>query len=72
MAVKEIRLPFEAIKNSQTITDVQEKAFKEAGLDMHRDELTGEELIDDHDKKVRILRVRERRTFVDLGSKNRR
>ena len=67
MAVKEIRLPFDKIGNSQTITDVQERAFKEAGLDMHRDELTGEELIDDHDRKERVLRVRGRRTFIDLG-----
>jgi len=67
MAVKELRLPFHKIKDSQKITDVQERAFKEAGLDMHRDELTGEELIDDHDRKERVLRVRGRRTFIDLG-----
>ena len=72
MAVKEIRLPFDKIGNSQTITDVQERAFKEAGLDMHRDELTGEELIDDHDRKERVLRVRGRRTFIDLGRGQRR
>lgn len=69
MGIKEIRLPFEAIKDSQKITDVQEKAFKEAGLDMHRDELTSEEIIDDHDKKVRILKVRNRRKFFFIGGK---
>lgn len=58
MGVKEIRLRHEDIKDSQKITQVNEKAFKEAGVDMHRHELTGEELIDDHDKKVRILRVK--------------
>lgn len=58
MAHKEIRLPFSEISNSQTITDVQERAFKRIGLDMHRDELTHEELIDDHDKQVRVLKVR--------------
>ena len=72
MAVKEIRLKHEDISDPQTITQVQEKAFKEVGLDMHKDELTSEELIDDHDKKVRILRVRGRRTFIDLGQKSRR
>ena len=72
MAVKEIRLPFEKISNSQTITDVQERAFEEVGLSMHRDELTGEELIDDHDRKERVLRVRGRRTFIDLGRGKRR
>lgn len=67
MATKEIRIPHSVIADSQTITDVQEKAFKKAGLNMHRDELTGEELIDDHDKGIRILRVQGRRTFIDLG-----
>ena len=67
MAVKELRIPHSEISNSQTITDVNERKFKEAGLDMHHDELTGEELIDDHDKKIRILKVRGRRTFIDLG-----
>ena len=72
MAVKEIRLRHEDIADPQTITDVNEKAFKDAGLSMHRDELIGEELIDDHDKKVRVLRVRGRRTFIDLGQRSRR
>ena len=67
MGTKEIRLPFEAIKDPQKITDVNEKAFKDIGLDMHRDELTGEELIDDHDKQVRVLKVRKRRVVVDFG-----
>lgn len=72
MGVKEIRLRHEDIRDSQKITQVNERAFKESGLDMHRDELTGEELIDDHDKGVRILRVKGRRTFVDLGKNKRR
>lgn len=69
MGVKEIRLPFEKISNSQTITDVQEKAFEKAGLSMHRDEVTGEEIVDDFEKKVRILKVRNRRTYFFLGGK---
>ena len=72
MSVKEIRLSHDKLRDPQTITDVQEAAFKAAGLDMHRDELTGEELIDDHDKGVRILRVRGRRTFIDLGKRSTR
>ena len=67
MAHKEIRLPYANIANPQTITDVQERAFHEHGLDMHRDELTGEELIDDHDKQVRILKVRAPRKYFDMG-----
>ena len=67
MSVKEIRIPHEAIKDPQKITEVQERAFKKHGLDMHRDELTHEEIIDDHAKKVRILKVRSRRTYFFLG-----
>ena len=67
MGVKEIRIEHAKIGDSQKITDVQEKAFKEAGLDMHRDELTGDEIIDDFDKKVRVLKVRNRRKFFFLG-----
>lgn len=69
MAVKEIKIPHADISNSQTITDVQEKAFKDAGLDMHRDELTGEHdgLIDDHEKGVRVLRVKGRTKYFFMG-----
>ena len=69
MAVKEIRIPHSEIANSQTITDVQEKAFKDAGLDMHHDELTGEHdgLIDDHEKGVRVLRVKGRTKYFFMG-----
>ena len=69
MAVKEIRIPHSDISNSQTITDVQERAFKDAGLDMHRDELTGEHdgLIDDHEKGVRVLRVKGRTKYFFMG-----
>ena len=70
MAVKEIRLRHDDIRDPNKITQVNEQAFKDTGLDMHRDELTGEELIDDHDKGVRVLRVRGRRTFIDLGQKS--
>ena len=67
MSVKEIRIDHEKIRDPHKITQVQEKAFKDAGLDMHRDELTHEEIIDDHDKKIRVLKVRSRRTFFFMG-----
>jgi len=70
MGVKEIRLEHAKIADSQKITDVQERAFKEAGLDMHRDEVTGEEIVDDFEKKVRVLKVRNRRKFFFLGGRN--
>ncbi|MDZ4345291.1 MAG: hypothetical protein U1E51_22975 [Candidatus Binatia bacterium] len=69
MSVKEIRIEHSKIKDPQKITQVQEKAFEEAGLSMHRDELTHEEIIDDHDKKVRVLKVRGRRKYFFLGGK---
>ena len=69
MAVKEIRIAHSKIRDSQKITDVQEQAFREAGLDMHRDELTGEHdgLIDDHDRGVRVLRVKGRTKYFFMG-----
>jgi hypothetical protein len=59
--MKEIRLPFEAIKDPQTITDVQERAFQREGLSMHRHEVDA--LVDDHDKQERILMVKTPRRF---------
>ncbi len=67
-AHKEIVLPFESIKDPQKITDVQEEAFKKSGLDMHRDELIHEEIIDDHDKQARILKVRARKKYFFMGT----
>ena len=69
MSTKEIRIPHNKIRDTQTITDVQERAFKDAGLDMHRDELIGEELIDDHSKGVRVLKVRGKVKYFDMGRK---
>mgnify|MGYP001616874195 FL=1 len=61
---KEFRIPFDKLGNSQTITDIQEKAFKEHDLDMHKNEV--DELIDDHSKKERVYKVRNRKYF-DMG-----
>lgn len=61
---KEIRIPHEQIANSQTITTVQEQIFEEHGLNMHRNEV--DSLVDDHDKKVRILTVKTPRTFFSV------
>lgn len=66
---KEIRIAHKQIRDPNTITQVQEKAFQDAGLDMHRDELTGEHdgLIDDHDRGVRVLRVKGRTKYFFIG-----
>lgn len=63
MGHKEIKIPHDKIRDPNKITDVQEKAFKDAGLDMHRNELTGEELVDDFDKGVRVLKIRKPRKY---------
>ena len=69
MSIKEIRVSHADIRDPQKITQVQEKAFKDAGLDMHRDELTGEHdgLLDDHEKGVRVLRVKGRTKYFFMG-----
>ena len=56
---KELRIPHEAIANSQTITAEMEQRFQEVGLDLHRHEV--ESLEDDFRKKERILRVKTTR-----------
>jgi hypothetical protein len=61
---KEIKIPYDKIANSQTITTVQEQIFEEHGLSMHRHEVDA--LVDDHDKKVRILTVKTPRTFFSV------
>jgi len=40
------------------------RAFKEAGLDIHRHDV--DELIDDHSRKERILKIRNIK-FFDFG-----
>ncbi len=62
---KEIRLPFAKIRDPQTITEVQEAAFAEQGLNTHHHEV--DELIDDHSTQTRVLKVRGPRTFFDMG-----
>lgn len=66
MADKEIVIPFDKIQDSQTITTVQERIFKEKGLDMHKNEVN--ELIDDHSSKKRILKVKNVKYFF-MGGK---
>lgn len=58
---KEVVIDHEEISNSQTITDVMERKFKEKDLDIHVNEV--EELRDDHDKGVRVLKIRNTKYF---------
>jgi len=56
---KEIRIPHEAIQNSQTITPEMERRFKEVGLDLHLHDVEG--LEDDFQKKQRVLKIKNTR-----------
>lgn len=53
--MREFRVPFDKISKFETIRGTLEKVFREKGLDLHRHDVVSME--DDHDKKVRILRV---------------
>ena len=68
MAKRELVIPHDQISDPQTITERNEQAFKEAGLDMHRHEV--DSLEDDFKKGVRILKVRNVKYF-DLGRSKR-
>jgi len=58
---KEILIPHGEISNSQTITEVTDRKFKEQGLDLHKDEVT--DLDDDFKKGVRKLTVKNTKYF---------
>ena len=64
MAKKELRISHDDLRDPDTITQRNIRAFKEAGLDTRLNEV--DELIDDHSSKTRILKVRKVKYF-DLG-----
>ena len=60
MAKKEVSLPFDKIRDPQTITKVVSDAFKEQGLDVHANEC---EQVDDHSSQRRIYKIKSRKFF---------
>ena len=58
---REVKIPFSEISNSQTITRVNEKKFKEQGLNIHRHEV--EKIEDDHSRGERIMRIKNTKYF---------
>ena len=58
---KELIIPHSEIKDTQVITGVMERKFKEQGLDLHVNEV--EDMQDDHKKGVRKLRVKNTKYF---------
>ena len=61
---KEIRIPHAELSDPQTVTQVNVRKFREQGLDIHKNEV--DELVDDHDKNVRVLKIRNPK-FLDMG-----
>lgn len=61
MGKKELVIPHSEIRNPDTITQRNIRAFKEAGLDMKLHEV--DSLEDDHSKGVRVLKVRKVKFF---------
>ena len=59
---KEVRIPFEEINNSQTITENMDKRFKANDVDLHKNEVT--DLQDDFKKQERILKIKNMKFFV--------
>lgn len=60
MARKEVTVSHRDISNPNTITQVVDKAFKEAGLDMHRHEADHE---DDHRAGKRTYKIKSVKFF---------
>lgn len=58
---KEFRVDHDKISDPQTITQVNVKEFKDHDLDIHRHEVT--EIVDDHDKKQRVYKVKNTKFF---------
>jgi hypothetical protein len=61
VANKEIHVPFEALGNAQQITGVNKRLFAEHDMDIHKNEVV--DLIDDHDTKKRIYKLRKVKFF---------
>jgi len=61
---KTVVIDHSEIKNPQTITQVQQQKFKEAGVDMHKNEVMS--LEDDHKKGKRIISLKNTKYF-DMG-----
>lgn len=58
---RELRIPHERLKNSQTITEEMERVFAGQGLNLHVNEV--EQMDDDFKKKERILKIKTTKYF---------
>lgn len=56
MSKVEIRIPHDKIRDSQTLTQVQRRAYKDAGVDMSMNDVVS--LDDDFGRKERVIKVK--------------
>lgn len=61
MADKEWVIPFDEIKDPQKVTQRNIQEFEKHGENIHTLEV--DKITDDHERKVRILKVRPRKYF---------
>lgn len=61
----EIEIPHDKIRDAQTITQVQRKAYKDAGVDMSKNDVVG--LEDDFKKGKRTITVKGNRKYFNVG-----
>jgi hypothetical protein len=61
VADKEWVIPFDEIKDPQKVTQRNIQEFEKHGENIHTLEV--DKITDDHDKKVRVLKVRPRKYF---------
>ena len=61
----EIKIPHDKITDAQKITQVQELAFKSAGVDMHLNEVS--KIDDDFKKRERTIQVEKKGSFFQIG-----
>lgn len=66
MRQTEIRVPFEQLKDGQTITQVNKRLFKEVDRDLQRHEA---DIEDDHDRQERVYRIDSERKYIFMGGK---
>ena len=58
---REVRIPYEKLKDPQTITQAMEQEFEAQGLNLHVNEV--EKLDDDDQAKERVLRIKNTKYF---------
>ena len=64
MRQTEVRVPFDKLKDGQTITQVNKRLFREVDRDLQRHECS---LEDDHDRQERVYKIDGERKYFFMG-----